>query len=334
MDTGRLITRRTVMSATCVATVAAMMSPAPTAEAKTDLGRPRVMWQQCVERALQCFPTGGGYHTGRNIPPGFRQTAWTGLDRAVRVTATGVCVDPYLATPSFCSSATYLLLLKSLELYEKTCGVMPPRQEWEYLKPYTVDNRPYPIQNDGVGAWGRANANGPGMAELAHELKIGTNLYIGTTGEYADPGDRNEMFASIRRYDFMKIFWNDEIGKDERGHMVVVLGRSSHSNCSRHRVGTVRYWSSNGSHTDINGGYGIKCVSEDKIHRAVVTRVDRPWNVWNTEVMGPTDVCAPLAEIAADRNMTPDELKQLVEAKSCWPRRFSGSHGVHERYVR
>ena len=78
MDTGRLITRRTVMSATCVATVAAMMSPAPTAEAKADLARPRVMWQQCVERALQCFPTGGGYHTGRNIPPGFRQTAWTG----------------------------------------------------------------------------------------------------------------------------------------------------------------------------------------------------------------------------------------------------------------
>ena len=48
MNTDRLITRRTVMSATCVATVAAMMSPAPTAEAKTDLGRPRVMWQQCV----------------------------------------------------------------------------------------------------------------------------------------------------------------------------------------------------------------------------------------------------------------------------------------------
>ena len=44
MDTGRLITRRTVMSATCVATVAAMMSPAPTAEAKADLARPRVMW--------------------------------------------------------------------------------------------------------------------------------------------------------------------------------------------------------------------------------------------------------------------------------------------------
>ncbi|MCP6362594.1 hypothetical protein NL477_26635, partial [Klebsiella pneumoniae] len=81
------------------------------------------------------------------------------------------------------------------------------------------------------------------MAELAHELKIGTNLYIGTTGEYANLADRNEMFASIRRYDFMKIFWNDEIGKDERGHMVVVLGRSSHSNRSRHRVGTVRYWS-------------------------------------------------------------------------------------------
>lgn len=167
------------------------------------------------------------------------------------------------------------------------------------------------------------------MAELAHELGIGTNLYIGTVGEYVNPWDRNEIFASLRRFDFMKIFWNNDIGKDERGHMVVVLGRSSQCDRAGYRVGTLRYWSSNGSHTDINGGYGIKCVSENKIYRAVVTRIDRPWKLWNTEVMRPDDVCAPLAEIAADRNMTPEEMKRLVDAKSSWPRKTRRlSHGI------
>ena len=120
MKTHRPITRRAVLSTTCAATLTAMMSPVVTARAEEDLGRPTVVWQQCFRRALGRFPTGGGYHTGRDIPPGFQQTAWTGLDRAVRVRATGACVDPRFATPSFCSSATYLLLLKSLELYERT----------------------------------------------------------------------------------------------------------------------------------------------------------------------------------------------------------------------
>ena len=329
MKTDKPITRRTMMSATCVAALAATVSSAFTAEAKAGLERSTIMWQECVQTALRCFPTGGGYHTGKDIPPGFQQTAWTGLDRAVRVSGTSICVDPYLATPSFGSSATYLLLLKSLELYEKSYGIIPSNQEWTYLKPYAVENSPYAIQTDGVGAWGRANANGPGVAELAHELGIGTNLYIGTVGEYVNPWDRNEIFASLRRFDFMKIFWNNDIGKDERGHMVVVLGRSSQCDRAGYRVGTLRYWSSNGSHTDINGGYGIKCVSENKIYRAVVTRIDRPWKLWNTEVMRPDDVCAPLAEIAADRNMTPEEMKRLVDAKSSWPRKTRRlSHGI------
>lgn len=85
MKTDRPITRRAVLSTTCAATLTAMMSPVVTAKAEEDLGRPTVVWQQCVRRALGRFPTGGGYHTGRDIPPGFQQTAWTGLDRAVRV---------------------------------------------------------------------------------------------------------------------------------------------------------------------------------------------------------------------------------------------------------
>ncbi|MCG7369279.1 MAG: Tat (twin-arginine translocation) pathway signal sequence [Cutibacterium avidum] len=319
------ITRRRLVLGTCVASAAAVMSPAFTLESNAAFGKSTTMWNESMGDALKCFPVGGGYHTGRDIPPGFQQTAWTGLDRSVGVSESGVEVNPQFATPSFCSSAVYLLLLKSIEMYEKSCGHVLPEKQWEYLKPYTVENRAYPIQADGVGAWGRANANGPGLAELVHELGIGTNMYIGTTEEYINSSDRNALFASIRKFDYMKIFWNDEIGKDESGHMVVVLGRSIERDQAGHSVGLLHYWSSNGSHTDINGGYGIKCVSVDKIHRAVITRIDWPWKLWSTEVMRPDDVCAPLAEIAKDRSMTPEEMKRLVDAKSFWPRRVRRS---------
>lgn len=314
---GPIMGRRLILG-TCVASVAAAMSPEFTLESKAACRKPTTMWKESMEGALKCFPVGGGYHTGRNIPPGFQQTTWAGMDRAVNVSECGVEVNPQLATPSFCSSAVYLLLLKSIEMYENACDHVLPQKQWEYLKPYTVENRAYPIQADGVGAWGRANANGPGVAELVRELGIGTNMYIGTADEYRNSCHRNFLFDTIHKFDFMKIFWNDEIGKDESGHMVVALGKSCERDQDGNTMSILHYWSSNGSHTDINAGYGIKSVSVDKIHRAVVTRIDRPWKLWHTEVMMPDDVCAPLAEIAKDRSMTPEEMKRLVDANSFW----------------
>jgi hypothetical protein len=67
-------------------------------------------------------------------------------------------------------------------------------------------------QGDGVGIWGRWNANGPGTARLFEELHLGKNF---TSFEEARPGD------------FMKIFWNDNIGGTESGHSVIYLGRGS-----------------------------------------------------------------------------------------------------------
>ena len=48
-------------------------------------------------------------------------------------------------------------------------------------------------QADGVGIWGRANANGPGFSKLVHDLQAGINF---TEPEKAVPGD------------FLKLFWN------------------------------------------------------------------------------------------------------------------------------
>ena len=137
---GPIMGRRLILG-TCVASVAAAMSPEFTLESKAACRKPTTMWKESMEGALKCFPVGGGYHTGRNIPPGFQQTTWAGMDRAVNVSESGVEVNPQLATPSFCSSAVYLLLLKSIEMYENACDHVLPQKQWEYLKPYTVENR-------------------------------------------------------------------------------------------------------------------------------------------------------------------------------------------------
>src|SRR6478672_11286746 len=105
---------------------------------------------------------------------------------------------PYV---SFCSGATYLVFIKTIEELRDRGQL-----ELDYA---TLNQLIIRDQHDGEGVWGRWNSNGPGTARLFHELGLGRNF---TDFSQARPGD------------FMKIFWSDEIGKLERGHSVVFLG--------------------------------------------------------------------------------------------------------------
>ena len=109
-------------------------------------------------------------------------------------------------------------------------------------------------QKDGVGIWGRWNANGPGTARLFHELGLGRNF---TDFAQAQPGD------------FMKIFWNQNVGKRESGHSVIFLGTTNHPDGEY-----VRFWSSN-----IGMGYGEKEVPRSKIAYAIFSRLETPANL-------------------------------------------------------
>jgi hypothetical protein len=111
------------------------------------------------------------------------------------------------------------------------------------LKPGVAERLLVTGQHDGVGVWGRWNASGPGTARLFEELRLGKNF---TSIDQAEPGD------------FLKIFWNDQIGSKEFGHSVVYLGRGSN--------GEVIYWSSNKK-----GGYGRAEVPPSKIKRTLST---------------------------------------------------------------
>lgn len=180
--------------------------------------------------AIQTMPQGGGY-SGTDATKNL-------LAKACQPTPQGLSISPKVARPSFCSGATYLVFLKALnastQLGATTSKVLVP----------TLD------QKDGYGLFGRWNANGPGCAKLVADLGLGINF---TSWDKAQPGD------------FLKIWWNEHIGKRERGHHVVYLSHDSKS---------VTFWSSNQPN-----GYGQKTVPLSKCERVLFSRITKPENM-------------------------------------------------------
>jgi hypothetical protein len=150
---------------------------------------------------------------------------------------------PYV---SFCSGATYLVFIKAIE-------DLRDRGQLQ-LDFATLNQLIIRDQHDGEGVWGRWNANGPGTARLFYELGLGRNF---TDFAQAQPGD------------FMKIFWNSNVGRRESGHSVIFLGTTTHPDGEY-----VRFWSSN-----IGMGYGEKEVPRTKIANVIFSRLETPGNL-------------------------------------------------------
>jgi hypothetical protein len=155
-------------------------------------------------------------------------------------------IIPAAPYPSFCSGATYIVFIKTIE-------ALRDRGQLELDFP-TLNQLIIRDQHDGEGIWGRWNANGPGTARLFHELGLGRNF---------------DKFEDARPGDFMKIFWSQQVGKSEHGHSTIFLGMEN-----RLGVQYVRYWSSN-----IPLGYGEKSVPRNKIAYAIFSRLQTPANL-------------------------------------------------------
>ncbi|MDQ2824585.1 MAG: hypothetical protein M3R29_03970 [Verrucomicrobiota bacterium] len=153
---------------------------------------------------------------------------------------------PKAPFPSFCSGATYLVFIRTIE-------ALRVRGQLQ-LDFATLDQLVIRNQRDGEGVWGRWNANGPGTARLFHELALGPNF---------------DDFTQAQPGDFMKIFWNKNVGRRESGHSVIFLGMESRANGEY-----VRYWSSN-----VPSGYGEKEVPRGKIAHAIFSRLQTPENL-------------------------------------------------------
>ncbi|MBL4937126.1 LPXTG cell wall anchor domain-containing protein [Clostridium sp. YIM B02515] len=278
-------------------------------------------WNDTVAQAMSLFADGGGYYTGSGHPTGFTQNTWEGMDRAFQIGPNDVkpTIDVSQARPSFCSSGIYMLLLKSLSIWDN--GSTISRNAWVNLKPYTLNitdesGNVIPREDDGYGCWGRANANGPGLGVLVNELDAGENYYIGNKTEYSSADDYYAAWDGAKPGDFLKIFWNSGIGcednnpvGDEAGHMVMFLGKYKHYAADGTRDDIITWWSSNGSRTDINAGYGVQSCAISKIYRAVLTRVTSPGNFNKAASIDRFNVNKWLSDLNGKHHGTVEELK-------------------------
>ena len=153
---------------------------------------------------------------------------------------------PSQASPSFCSGATYLVFIRTIEAL-RARGQL-------HLDYSTLEGLIIRDQHDGEGIWGRWNANGPGTARLFHELQLGQNF---------------DNFNQAKPGDFMKIFWSRQVGRNEHGHSTIFLGLENRPDGQY-----VRYWSSN-----VPSGYGEKSVPRNKIAYAIFSRLQSPTNL-------------------------------------------------------
>ena len=195
-------------------------------------------YNQIILQQVRNMPLGGKYSVSH--------VANIRLQSAAHFESGKFFVLPSAASPSFCSGATYLVFIRTIEELRAS-----GRLQLDYA---TLDQLMIRNQRDGEGIWGRWNANGPGTARLFHELDLGRNF---------------DNFAEARPGDFMKIFWSKNVGKSESGHSVIYLGTEN-----RPDGDYVRFWSSN-----VPAGYGEKSVPRSKIAYAIFSRLEKPANL-------------------------------------------------------
>jgi hypothetical protein len=198
-------------------------------------------FNKIILEQMRTMPAGGGYATDLH--------AHSALASSVQI-AESVKIQAERARPGYCSGATYLVFLKTLQALQENGTISLSRETWAALTPRLRPDGKDTLP-DGESIWGRWNANGPGTARLFHQLVLGRNF---TELSAARPGD------------FMKIFWTDAVGKKESGHSVVFLGVDNVDG-----VETVRFWSSNRP-----GGFGESSVPREKIARAIFSRLEHP----------------------------------------------------------
>jgi hypothetical protein len=194
------------------------------------------------------MPSGGRYSASR--------FATIRLKSAAHFESGKFFILPSAASPSYCSGATYLVFIKTIEA-ARAAGSL-------HLDYAALEGLMIRDQRDGEGVWGRWNANGPGTARLFYELNLGRNF---DDFSQAEPGD------------FMKIFWSPEVGRFEHGHSVIFLGMEK-----RYGLDYVRFWSSN-----IPSGYGERTVPRSKIVHAIFSRLERPDNLSRLTTIPKTD---------------------------------------------
>lgn len=211
-----------------------------------------VNYNHLVLESIKEMPTAGGYELTSSPVKKMRDSfQWSADGSDV------LLLNADTATPSYCTSATYLIFYKTLQKYWQQSGMRPARSTLELLKPN--------LERDGLRMWGRWNSNGPGSAKLFTDAKLGINF---DDINKAQPGD------------FLKIFWSQDVGKKEKGHTVIFIGREVHKG-----VEMIKFWGSSLS----TKGYGYKIITRKSAVKTLFTRLTHPENIDNVSSLPEDD---------------------------------------------
>ena len=249
-----------------------------------------------ILKAIEEMPTGGTYAKYRKELPDSKrfddlyQTV-ADLDSAIGTSIGGkLKVNPDKAAKlSFCSSATYLLFGKVID----DLGVIKDKELAKAVADVGDKNAVIHGKLDGVVIFGHLNADGPGTAVLFKKLDLGPNF---TRYSKAKPGD------------FLKIWWNENIGKGEQGHLVVFLGQSEDGK-------SIQVWSSQAKNSDGTSGYGRMWVDKSRIKRTLFSRLERPENLKRWLSLPDNERTSDYLIRIRETGSTSDELKNVTGSK-------------------
>ena len=255
-------------------------------------------WNSLLLKEIAGISNGGGYAANN--------TGMLAFNSAFGMNGNTLVINRSKARPSFCSGAAYLVLLSTLQSWDTKSLI--PKNAWTNLRPYAAPGMAYPYQDDGVGAWGRANSNGPGMAVLIKKLGAGRNYYIGNRSEYSSDAAYWSVWGIAEPGDFLKIFRDNEIGAKEKGHMVVYLGRKYAVDENGARDDLIYYWSSQKA----TNGFGIASCRASAIYRGVLTKITAPDRFASAGNLSPTSKDSWLASLLGSRRADAEEMKSHI----------------------
>ncbi len=152
---------------------------------------------------------------------------------------------PQRIAPSYCSGAVHAAVLAGLMNWDATRPDFAfTEEQWQHLVPRACE--------DGERVWGWANANGPGYAVLVHALGAG---YSFTSPSQARP------------LDIVKMWWTDDIGGAERGHLAILIANKRDE---------IVIWGSHDKDDQGREGIYYKTIPKSKIKRILFTRITQP----------------------------------------------------------
>jgi hypothetical protein len=154
---------------------------------------------------IKGLPSGGGYSRGGSFQLPTITAHNIGAGRwEMRV---------YDGFPSHCTSATYAVFARLIAVLQDKGRIA---LNGEQIATLSAKNRMPDGTSlvDGQGTFQIFNANGAGAAALLKHTGTGVSF-------------RDDKLLHARAGDFLKLFWNDNVGASEQGHQVIYLGHKT-----------------------------------------------------------------------------------------------------------